>query len=95
MMSRLKHRAQNGDNIGLFCEFLNAEQSLELLKGNCDGSSTHKPDNGGVREKFNQEPQSENEAQLVNILMPITSTRILRYKNYIVGSVSINLSFWN
>ena len=66
-MFRIKHRdwypvmccfengLQNGDNISLLCEFLNAEQAFELLEGNGDGSAAHKPHYRGVREEIYQE----------------------------------------
>lgn len=60
VMYRTPHRSHNRNYVWFFGEIFSfdAKQALELLKSNGDGSSGHEPDNGGVREEVDQEPES-------------------------------------
>ena len=48
MIDWAKHWAQNRDNIRILCEIFDAKKTFKLLEGNCDGSSTHKTNNGSM-----------------------------------------------
>ena len=60
MMYTSPNRPHHRNNIGFLCEFLNAKQSFKLLKSYGYGCTTHKANNGSMRQEVNQETQSAN-----------------------------------
>lgn len=66
MMHIGPNRVHHRDYVSFLSENIDPQQALELLKANRNGCSRHKPDYRGMREKIDQESQSDQAKQIHN-----------------------------
>jgi hypothetical protein len=62
------NRMHDRNNVSLLREICYTKKTFELLKGYGNRSSTHESNNGGMRQKVNQETQSESKDVAITLM---------------------------